>query len=155
MPAGLPEAPANWSPRLGLAWRPGVKAPWVVRAGFGLFADRYPLAYLNDVSQKGSGLATEFLRAGAGPEVSARWAASQHFPAANGRKISVGWERGFGSTATLHVESNFVRGSHLPRTRNAALTLPPFYLLEQTGRSGYRGVSVSYNRRVVRASPCW
>ena len=150
MPEGLPEAPTNWSPRVGMAWRPNAKTPWVVRAGFGLFTDRYPLAYLNDFVQKGSGLATEFLRAGAGPESPARWAASQYFPAATGRKISVGWERGFGSMATLHVESNFVRGSHLPRTRNAALTWPPVYLLEQTGRSNYRGVSVSYNRRVVR-----
>ncbi len=49
LPFGLPEPPANWSPRLGLAWRPSVRTPWILRAGFGLFTDRYPLAYLNDV----------------------------------------------------------------------------------------------------------
>ena len=150
MPDGLPESPANWSPRLGIAWRPNAKTPWVLRAGFGLFADRYPLVYLNDVLQKGTGQATEFLRAGAGPEVAAHWAASQDFPAAYSRKFSVGWEFGFGSTATLHIDSSFVRGYHLPRTRNAYLTLPPLYLLEETGRSNYQGVSVSYNRRMVR-----
>ncbi len=150
MPAGVPESPANWSPRFGLAWRPSAKTPWIVRAGFGLFADRYPLAYLNDVVQKGGGQATEYLRAGGGPEIAARWAATQDFQTAKGRKFSFGWERGFGPTATLHIESNFVRGYHLPRTRNAALTLPPLYLLEQTGRSDYRGVSIAYNRRAVQ-----
>ncbi len=150
MPDRLPSSPGNWSPRAGMSWRPTAKTPWVIRAGFGLFADRFPLAYLNDVVQKGmGGQATEFIRAGgAGPEVAAQWKASSYFPATYGRKFSLGWERGFGSAATLHIESNFVRGYHLPRTRNAALTLPPVYQLEQTGRSDYRGISISYNRRV-------
>jgi hypothetical protein len=150
MPEGAAESPANWSPRFGLAWRPGAKTPWIFRAGFGIFADRYPLAYLNDAVQKGRGAATEYVRAGAGPEMAARWASSPNFRAASGRKLSFGWERGFGSAATLHIEANFVRGFHLPRVRNAALTLPPLYLLEQTGRSDYRGLSIAYNRRAVK-----
>lgn len=149
LPSGLPEPPGNWSPRLGLAWRPSVRTPWILRAGFGLFTDRYPLAYLNDVLQKGSGQATEYLRYGLGPEVAARWAASADFPPARARKLSIGWERGFGSSATFHVELNLVRAQHLPRVRNSALTLPPVYLLEQTARSSYRGLSFSYNRRVL------
>lgn len=150
MPAGLPQPAGNWSPRAGLAWKPAQAAKWVMRAGIGLFYDRYPLAYLNEVAQKRTRRAVEYVRAGAGPEFEARWAAANRLPAPYGRKLSVGWERGFGSTATLHVEANFVRGFHLPRIRNAALSLPPLYLLEQTGKSEYRGVSVSYNRRVVR-----
>jgi hypothetical protein len=149
MPSSLPSSPANWSPRLGLSWRPDAKTPWVLRAGYGLFADRYPLAYLNEAVQKGpAGQAIEYIRTPAG-ETAAQWNASRDFRAAYGRKLSIGWERGFGSTATFHVESNFVRGFHLPRIRNAALTLPASFLLEQTGRSDYRGLSFSYNRRVV------
>lgn len=151
LPASLPPSPANWSPRLGLAWRPNAKTPWVFRAGFGLFSDRYPLLYLNDILQKGpGGGAVEYLRAGAGPETAATWNASSAFRSTYARKFSAGWERGFGSSATLHIEANFVRGFHLPRTRNAAVTLPAQFLLEQTGRSAYRGISISYNRRAIQ-----
>src|SRR5207249_3356823 len=50
MPAGLPSSSSNVAPRLGMAWRPGT-LPFVLRAGFGLFYDRYPLAYLNNAIQ--------------------------------------------------------------------------------------------------------
>jgi TonB dependent receptor. len=43
-----------------------------------------------------------------------------------------------------------VRGFHLPRVRNAALTLPPSYLLEQTALSAFQGASISVNRRMSR-----
>jgi hypothetical protein len=52
MPGELPPSSHNLAPRLGLAWRPGSQAPWVIRVGTGLFYDRYPLAFLNDAIQK-------------------------------------------------------------------------------------------------------
>jgi len=41
-----------------------------------------------------------------------------------------------------------VRGFHLPRVRNSALSLPATYQLEQSARSAYQGGSVSVNRRM-------
>src|SRR5262249_9041171 len=52
MPASLPASSDNLALRLGLAWKPGRNAPYVLRAGSGLFYDRYPLAFLNDAIQK-------------------------------------------------------------------------------------------------------
>src|SRR6202011_222892 len=42
----------NLSPRVGFAWHPRGSASFVLRGGFGLFYDRYPLAFLNDAVQK-------------------------------------------------------------------------------------------------------
>ena len=52
MPTGIPVSSRNLSPRLGMAWHPNGNAAFVVRAGYGLFFDRYPLAFLNDAIQK-------------------------------------------------------------------------------------------------------
>src|SRR5205085_6556101 len=41
----------NLAPRVGVAWHPRGSASFVLRGGFGLFYDRYPLAFLNDVLQ--------------------------------------------------------------------------------------------------------
>src|SRR5262249_6360602 len=40
----------NVSARLGAAWNPSDR--WIVRAGFGTFFDRFPLAFLNNAIQK-------------------------------------------------------------------------------------------------------
>src|SRR5579871_1223009 len=39
------------APRLGVAWQPRGKGHWVLRAGAGLFYDRFPLAFMNDAIQ--------------------------------------------------------------------------------------------------------
>jgi hypothetical protein len=52
MPGSIPVANRNLAPRLGVAWHPGANSAWAVRAGAGLFYDRYPLAYLNEAIQK-------------------------------------------------------------------------------------------------------
>ena len=64
MPAGLPSSSDNLAPRLGMAWKPGRNSPYVLRAGFGLFYDRYPLAFLNDATQKNGTSAFEQYVAG-------------------------------------------------------------------------------------------
>ncbi len=47
----------NFSPRLGVAFSPSEE--WVFRAGFGLFYDRLPLAFLNQAIQKNGSRAFE------------------------------------------------------------------------------------------------
>jgi hypothetical protein len=43
-----------------------------------------------------------------------------------------------------------VAGFHLPRIRNAALTLPPQYALEQSAASRYQGATITLRRRLAR-----
>lgn len=156
MPAGLSHSSNNASPRAGLAWRPSGKRPLVVRAGFGLFYDRYPLAWLNDALQKNG--VQGFEQYGAGADAIRAWqlprtepvpglarltySTAAHFPSTYSRKWSGGFEYGFGADTALSVEANSIRGLHLPRTR--------LYQLEQTGRSSYEGVAVTLNRRLSK-----
>lgn len=156
MPAGISPSSNNVSPRAGLAWRPTAKRPLVVRAGFGLFYDRYPLAWLNDAIQKNGVQGYE--QYGAGPDAIRAWQlprtqplpglpqltckTAANFPSTYSRKWSTGFEYGFGADTSLSVEANAIRGVHLPRTRA--------YQLEQTGRSQYEGVAVTLNRRLTK-----
>jgi hypothetical protein len=138
-----------------------------VRVGGGLFFDRYPLAFLNDALQKdgihgfeqyavGQDAAAAFASSGGailaqpvGGLPLATYRVSQDFPSTHSRKISAGLEYGFGSHTSFTLEASTINGFHLPRVRNAAGILPPSYLLEQTARSAYSGVTVSLNRRLT------
>ena len=156
MPAGISKSGNNVSPRAGLAWRPSAKRPLVIRAGFGLFYDRYPLAWLNDALQKNG--VQGFEQYGAGADAIRAWQLPRtapvpglprlayrtavDFPSTYSRKFSTGFEYGFGADTSLSVEANSIRGVHLPRTRR--------YELEQTGRSSYEGVAVTLNRRLTK-----
>lgn len=156
MPTGISPSGNNVSPRAGLAWRPLANRPLVVRAGFGLFYDRYPLAWLNDALQKDG--VKGFEQYGAGADAVRAWGLARtapvpglprlvyrtatDFPSTYSRKFSGGFEYGFGGDTTLSVEANAIRGFHLPRTRS--------YELEQTGRSSYAGVAVTLNRRLTK-----
>jgi len=167
MPRGFSVSACNVAPRLGVAWQPQGQ-PFVLRAGFGLFFDRYPLGFLNDAIQKdgrqgyelyasGESAARVFsLTRGAklpGPLVGLQpsdYAADPDFPSTYSRKLTAGLERSFGPDTTLAVEVASVRGFHLPRIRNQADILPPAYQLEQTARSSFLGGSVTLNRRMSR-----
>jgi hypothetical protein len=166
MPEPIPASNGNVAPRLGIAWHPGAKSAWVIRAGAGLFSDRYPLAYLNEALQKDgvhafeqylSGpLAVAAFQAALGgslpgplPGASAAvYRASDYFVPTYSRKVTVGVERRIDTDTTATVEYSDVRGLRLPRLRNSAGTLPPSYLLEQTANSAYQGASVSLHRRL-------
>ena len=157
MPAGLSPSSNNFAPRAGLAWRPSARRPLVIRSGFGLFYDRYPLAWLNDALQKDG--RQGFEQFGFGVDAARAWAlrataapvpglapiayrTAADFPSTYSRKVSAGFEYGFGADTSLSVETNSIRGFHLPRTRR--------YELEQTGRSEYAGVAVTLNRRLTK-----
>jgi hypothetical protein len=168
MPAGLPPSSNNFAPRIGLAWRPTKNRSLVLRAGFGLYYDRYPLAYLNDAVQKngmqafeqyatGEQAAGAFSLGPGGALVTpfsgvehTTYQASPDFPSTYSRKFSLGLEQGLGKDTSLSVEASHIRGFHLPRVRNVTGTLPPRYFLEQTSRSEYIGASVSLNRRLTK-----
>ncbi|HET8547671.1 MAG TPA: TonB-dependent receptor [Bryobacteraceae bacterium] len=152
MPEGLPESSHNLSPRLGLAWRPSANRPFVVRAGAGLFYDRYPLGWLKDALQKDGvrGYETYGVGGDVARPVQATWQASRHLPSTYSRKFSAGVEYGLDKVTTLTLEAAHIRGFHLPRTRNTAGGLPPVYLLEQTARSSYAGATIAVNRRLAK-----
>ena len=168
MPAGIPVSSRNLSPRLGMAWHPNGNAAFVVRAGYGLFFDRYPLAFLNDAIQKngqqgfeqyvvGPSALQAFALSRGGtlarpiPEVPASiYQADFDFPTTYSQKLTGGLERSLGPDTTVSIEASWVRGLHLPRVRNISSTLPALYQLEQTARSHYRGVAVTLHRRMSR-----
>ena len=168
LPRLIPETNRNIAPRLGLAWHPISASRWVLRAGTGLFYDRYPLAFLNDAIQKDGRHGFEQYLTGAqavqafvlaqggtqqqpltGADVST-YKAAPGFLSTYSRKLTAGVERQLDRDTTLTAEYSNVTGIHLPRTRNAALTLPPQYDLEQTARSTYQGLSLALNRRLTK-----
>ena len=160
----VPSPPVQWSPRAGLSWRPVRGRALVLRAGFGLFVDRFPLLWIQQAVQKDGRQAYEIYAAGrdaeqafsallsgqrdrllpAAPSLS--YAASRSLLPAMARKWTAGLEYGLAADLRLTVQAAWVRAWRLPRTRNAALGLPPQYLLEADAQSRFRGVSVSLNR---------
>jgi hypothetical protein len=170
LPAPFGDAIRDVAPRLGIAWQPRGRGHWVFRAGAGLFYDRYPLAFLNNAIQKdgvhgfeqyavGSDAVRIFQNAQAAtlsapasfitPSIYRPEPAFASNPT-YARKFTGGVERALDADTTLTIEYMNVAGFHLPRLRNAALTVPPQFLLEQSGRSRYQGVSVTLRRRFTR-----
>jgi hypothetical protein len=166
MPARITPSSNNLAPRAGLAWRPSAQRPLVIRAGFGLFFDRYPLAFLNEALQKDGVQGFEQYATGAAAVAAftssrgniltsplpgvplSTYRTAGRFPSAYSRKFTAGLEHGLGKDTSLSVEATQIRGFHLPRIRNVAGTLPPSYELEQTARSSYAGASVTLNHRL-------
>jgi hypothetical protein len=170
LPSPFRSVTRNVAPRLGVAWQPRGSGKWVFRAGAGLFYDRYPLAFLNEAIQVdgrnafeqyavGAGAVRAFLL-GRGGSLLAPVDGIAHsiyrpdpgFDRAStyARKFTAGAERSIDADTTLTVEYMDVPGFHLPRTRNAALTLPPEYSLEMSAGSRYQGVNVSLHHRLSK-----
>jgi hypothetical protein len=170
LPAPFGSVTRNVAPRLGIAWQPGGRGRWVFRGGAGLFYDRYPLAFLNPAIQVNGVEAVEQYAVGAdaarafavarGGSLSAPLsgvAVSTYRPDPEfdrtptyARKFTAGVERSIDADTTLSIEYMNVAGFHLPRLRNAALTLPPQYALEMSAGARYQGVSVSLHRRLSK-----
>jgi len=170
LPAPFGSATRNVAPRLGFAWQPHGRGAWVFRAGAGLFYDRYPLAFLNDAIQKdgvhgfeqyavGADAVRAFALAHAGTLAApidgiahSLYRPDPSFDATPtyARKFTAGVERSLNADTTVTVEYMNIAGFHLPRLRNAALTLPPQFELEQSASSRYQGVSLTLHRRLTK-----
>ncbi len=143
LPAPFRTDKNNFSPRLGLAFSPSKE--WVFRAGFGLFFDRLPLAFLNPAIQKNGAQAFEqiafdadaaqvFASNGGGKSISpipniapSIYRADPNFKTPYSIQTFAGVERLLTADTTVRAEFLFTRGVHLPRTRNINL-LPPVAL---------------------------
>lgn len=168
LPSAIPETNRNAAPRLGVAWHPGGNSGWVFRAGTGIFYDRYPLEFLDDALQKDGRHGSEQYLVGAQAlqaftlsqggsllqplpaALPSAYRAAPGFLSTYSRKVTAGLERKLNRDTTLTAEYSNVHGIHLPRLRNAALTLPPQYDLEQTASSQYQGVALAVNRRMSK-----
>ncbi len=143
LPAPFPSTNRNVAPRVGLAWHPGGAPGWVFRLGAGLFFDRYPLEYLSEAMLKDGRRGYELYDGGR-----STYRPAPGFTSTYSRKVTAGLERKIDADTTVSLEFSDVRGLRLPRIRNAALTVPPQFVLEQTSSSHYRGFSASVNRRL-------
>src|SRR6266403_2023829 len=143
LPAGFNRDTNNVSPRIGLAWGPSPK--WVFRAGYGVFFDRYVLAYLTRAIEKNGSQAFE--QVAAGNAAASLFAAAQGgrlvAPASGiapsifrpdprmatpyGQQTSAGVEYLLAKNLTVRADYLFVHGVKLPRTLNVNL-LPPVVL---------------------------
>jgi hypothetical protein len=143
LPNQFNRASHNFSPRIGLAWTPSSR--WAVRAGYGIFFDRYILADLAQAlalngSQAflqvadGSAAANLFAVAQGGPQSSPAsgiapsvFRADPRMATPYSQQASVGVEHQVGKFISLRADFLFVRGTDLSRTLNINL-LPPVVL---------------------------
>lgn len=140
LPAGLREDTNNFSPRIGLAYQ--ITPRWIVRAGYGIFFDRYVLASLNPLFQLNgvhgfeqvldgpaaaalfSSTADAALRSpfeGIAPSV---YRADPGLATPYSQQASAAVQRQIGRDLTATASYLFVRGVKLSRTRNINLVPP-------------------------------
>ena len=122
LPASLNQDTNNFSPRVGLAYQ--AASSWVVRAGYGIFFDRYLLAALNRVLMR----------------TTPQYTADPHMATPYSQQASVAVEHLIARDLTATVSYLNVRGVKLPRTR--------LWTLEDSASSTYHGASLTLNRRM-------
>lgn len=143
LPGAFNQDSDNFSPRIGLAW--SLANYWVLRAGYGVFFDRYVLANLSQAIDKngtqafeqvadGNAAANLFLAAQGGPLISPATGIAPSFFRADPRmatpysqQASAGVEYEFAIYFSVRADYMFVRGTKLARTLNVNL-LPPVAL---------------------------
>ena len=143
LPGGFHQDADNFSPRIGLAWSPASR--WVLRAGYGIFYDRFVLANLIRATEKngvqafeqvadGDAAANLFLAAQGGslPAPSGGIApsifrADPRMATPYSQQASAGVEYSFAKNLSVRADYTFVRGTKLARTVNVNL-LPPVVL---------------------------
>ena len=146
LPTGFNQDTNNISPRIGLAYSPASR--WVLRAGFGMFYDRFVLAYLNRAIEKngsqgfeqvaeGLQAAAIFKQAGGGsvgapllgiqPSV---FRSDPHLATSYSEQACMGVERQLSTNVSVSANYLYVRGVKLSRTRNINL-MPPVVLTAQ------------------------
>ncbi len=143
----------NVSPRVGLAYQ---AAPaWVVRAGYGIFYDRYVLAALNRVLQiNGINAYEVVLDGGAAAAQPSIYTADKGLATPYSQQSSFAVEHLLARDLTASATYLHVRGVKLSRTRNvnrgpgADPPLADIFQLEDSASSSYNGVSFTLNRRM-------
>ena len=122
LPDGLNQDRNNFSPRIGLAYQ--VAQSWVVRAGYGIFFDRYLLTALNRALMR----------------TTPQYTADPHMATPYSQQASVVVEHLIARDLTATVSYLNVRGVKLPRTR--------LWSREDSASSTYHGASFTLNRRM-------
>ena len=140
LPSGIREDRNNFAPRLGVAFSPSQK--WVLRAGFGVFYDRYLLAAVNRVGERNGVGAFQQIAYGASAQqvfTSAQggtptnpvpgvapsiFTSSPKLSTAYSEIASAAVERQLTHNATISATYLFSRGVKLPRTMNVNLPVP-------------------------------
>ncbi len=152
LPAGFNQDTNNLSPRVGLTYSPSTR--WVVRTGYGIFCDRYVMAYLNQAVDKdgrrafeqiadGGASTTIFQEAAGGPlEAQLNGISPSIFRADRRLATPFSQQANFGIEhllkPNLTVSANYllVRGVKLPRTRNVNLTPATILTLQNSSDLG-------------------
>ena len=143
LPSRFNQAAHDFSPRIGIAYSPAPK--WVLRAGYGIFFDRYILANLARAIEKngtqafeqvtdGNSAANIFAAAGGGtlttpaagiaPSI---FRADPRLATPYSQQANAGAEFQLATNLTIRADYLFVRGVHLAHTANINL-LPPVVL---------------------------
>jgi outer membrane receptor protein involved in Fe transport len=143
LPSEFNQATHNFSPRIGLAWTPSSR--WALRAGYGIFFDRYILADLAQAVDMngsqgfeqvadGSAAASLFLAGQGGPLISPSpglapsiFRPDPSMATPYSQQASVGAEHELAKNLSVRADFLFVRGVNLARTLNSNL-LPPVIL---------------------------
>jgi hypothetical protein len=142
----------NFSPRVGLAWSPSSR--WVLRAGYGIFFDRYILANLARSVDKngvqafeqvadGNAAVNLFLAAQGGALVSPSpgiapsiFQPDPRMATPYSQQASAGVEYSLAKYLSVRADYLFVRGTKLPRTLNVNLLPPAVLTLANAGSLG-------------------
>ncbi len=143
LPTQFREDTNDFAPRIGLAYSPS--SNWALRAGFGIFFDRYLLAAVNQALEKNGLQAFEQVAYGqtatqifqsqlgggsAAPILSIRpsiFTADPNLETSRSAIVTAGVERLLSKNLTASATYLFARGIKLSRTRNVNL-LPPVLL---------------------------
>jgi hypothetical protein len=140
LPGPFRQSSRNFSPRVGLAYH--AASTWVLRAGYGIFFDRYVLASLNPTLQKsvvggyeqvldGIAAASVFQTAAGGslpaPLSGVAWSiyqADRNLATPYSQQANLTSEHLLAHDLTVSASYLFVRGVKLSRTRNINLLQP-------------------------------
>ncbi len=149
LPAPFNHDTNNLSPRIGIAFSP--TSNWVLRSGFGIFFDRYPLAYINQaLAKSGVNAFDQVVNSFPSPVSLPLGAATSPLPGIATSKYAVqpGMANPYSEVASAEVERlvtrnlsvsatySFVRGLKMPRIVNANLPAPVSLTLQNASPLG-------------------
>ena len=147
-PSPLPQDSNNIAPRIGIAITPA--SNWVIRAGYGIFFDRYVLAAINRVLEVNGTNASERLlnadqaalrfQAGLSPidgVPPSIYTSAASLPTPYSQQTSVSAEHLFAKNWTASATYQLVRGVKLSRTTNVNLAPPVLLTMSNAATLGF------------------